>query len=45
MDLTSPKNTLKMDLHVEQFSLKTNRRRAERLHCDQDCKKDPHGIK
>ena len=33
-----------MDLHVEQFSLKTNWRLEGRLLYNEDCKKDPHGV-
>ena len=35
----------KIHLHVEQFSLKTNWRLAERLPYNQGCRKDPHGIR
>lgn len=37
-----PTNTLKIYLHIEQFSLKTNRRQAKRILYSQGCKKDPH---
>ena len=37
-----PNKTSKIQLHVEQFSLKTNWKLAERLLYSQDCKKDPH---
>lgn len=35
-------NTLKIHLHMEDFSLKTNQRMAKRLLGHQGCKKDPH---
>ena len=40
----SPMNISKIHLHVEQLSLKTNRRLAERLLYSQGYKKDPHRI-
>ena len=38
-------NISKIHLHVEQFSLITNWRLAERLLYNQDSKKDPPGIR
>ena len=35
---------VKIHLHVEQVSLKTNWKLAERLLCNQNCKKDAHII-
>ena len=37
-ELPPPANTSKQHLHVEQFSLKTNSRLAERLLHNQSCK-------
>lgn len=39
------KNTAKIHLHLEKFSLKTNWRLAEILLYNQGCKKEPHGRK
>ena len=41
----SPMNTTKIHLHVEQFSLKTNWKLAERLLYNQGYKKNPHIIR
>ena len=40
MELTSPHEHIKNNLHVEQFSLKTNWKLAEGLLYNQDFKKD-----
>jgi hypothetical protein len=39
---TTPMNTSKIHPRVEQFSLKTNWKLAERLLYNRGCKKDPH---
>ena len=44
-NLSLPMNISKIHLHVEQFSLITNWRLAERLLYNQDSKKDPPGIR
>lgn len=36
--------TSRIHLNMEQFSLKTNWKLAEKVPYDQDCKKDPHVI-
>ena len=44
-DSRPPVNTSQIHLHVEQCSLKTNWRLAERLLCKQGCKKDAQRIR
>ena len=40
-----PTDTSKIPLHMEQFSLKTNWRLAERYLNNQGCKEDPCGVR
>lgn len=44
VELISHHENSKIDLHVEQFSLKTNQRLAERLQYNRGCKINPHGT-
>lgn len=44
MELTSPMNTSKIHLHMEQFSLQTNWRLAETLLYNKGYREDPYGI-